>query len=233
MQVLFSGGKGRRRRLTRPVSLALAAATVAALGFVAAGATLARFSTTQTSGSNSLAAGTVTLSDSAISGCPVSGLLPDDTASACTFTATYSGPVSAYLALDVLIETQPGSGGSDLYNPADAGNDLQVSITSAGPAVSYTVPTTATGCPGSAPSGSTCYELDDELVSVSAVTSASVTFTASVLLPASSTSGYQGGTAQIIMTAHAVQSANNGLSCAGGSPSAGSPCPAAGSFEWS
>ena len=67
----------------------------------------------------------------------------------------------------------------------------------------------------------------------SALRSATVTFTVSTQLPTSSTSGYQGGTAQIIMTARAVQSTNNSLSCVGGPPSAGSPCTPAGSFKWS
>src|SRR2546423_1499413 len=82
----------------------------------------------------------------------------------------------------------------------------------AGASDAYRVPSTATTGPGGAPSGSTCYELDNELVSTSAVTSAVVTFSVSVSLPATSATGYQGGTAQVILTAHAVQAQNDALS---------------------
>ena len=40
------------------------------------------------------------------------------------------------------------------------------------------------------------------------------------------------GTAQVIVTTHAVQSANNTLSCTV-TPAAGSPCAPNGSFKWS
>jgi hypothetical protein len=196
------------------------------------GTSLGRFSASKTSGTNSFAAGTVTLANSAIANCPVSNLLPSASPGACTFTATYSGSAPAYLAADVLIETQAGSGGTKLYNPGDSSNDLQVTITSSSPSVTYTVPTASTTCPGGAPSGSSCYELDNELVSTSAFTSAAVTFGVSVTLPASSATGYQGGTAQIILTTHAAQSKNNTLSCST-TPAAGSPCTPSGSFKWS
>jgi hypothetical protein len=132
--------------------------------------------------------------------------------------------VSAFLGLDVLIETQAGSGGTKLYNPTDSANDLQITIADyQGTPVTYTVPTTATTCPGSAPSGSTCYELDDELVNKAAFPVAppnsTVTYTTTVTLPTGSTTGYQGGAAQIILTAHAVQGKNSGstTTCTAGS----------------
>jgi len=196
------------------------------------GATFALFTATTSSGSNSLAAGTVTLTDSAVANCPVSNLLPNGTATACTFTASYAGSAAAYLAVNVLIETQAGGGGTRLYNPGDSANDLQVTITSSNPSVTYGVPTTATTCPGGAPSGSVCYELDNELVSTSAVTSAAVGFSVSVKLPSGSVAGYQGGAAGVIVTTHAAQSASNTLSCTA-TPTTGSPCTPSGSFKWS
>jgi hypothetical protein len=216
----------------RLLTVASFVAVALALFSLVTGTTFGRFSASQLSGSNSLASGTVTLANSAIANCPVSNLLPAAAPGACTFTATYSGSASAYLAVDVLIETQAGSGGTKLYNPGDASNDLQVTLTSSSPSVSYTVPTTSTTCPGGAPSGSSCYELDNELVSTSAFTSAAVTFSVSVTVPASSATGYQGGTAQIILTTHAAQSKNNTLSCSA-TPAAGSPCTPSGSFKWS
>jgi hypothetical protein len=216
----------------RLITAASFLACALALSSLVTGSTSGRFLASRTSGNNSFAAGTLTLTDSAIANCPVSGLLPGAAPGACTFTVTYSGSVAGYLAVDVLIETQAGSGGTKLYNPADSGNDLLVTIASSSPSVTYTAPTTATTCPGGAPSGSSCYELDDELVSTSALTSAAVTFSVSVSLPSGSATGYQGGAAQIILTAHAVQSKNNTLSCSA-TPAAGSPCTPSGTFKWS
>ena len=181
---------------------------------------------------STVSAGTVTLTNGSIANCPVSNLLPTGTAAtACTFTATYSG-VAAYVAVDVLIETQAATGGTNLYNPSDSANDLQVKISSTTPSVTYTDPTTSTSCPASASVGSTCYELDDELVSTSALTSGPITFSVSFKLPTSSPSSYQGGAAQVALTTHAVQADNNTLSCTT-TPNAGSPCSPTSSFKWS
>lgn len=225
-----------RRHDARPrkrhVLLAAAAAAVA-LSLTVAGVTSASLSASRSSGTNAFAAGTVTLTDSAVANCPVTSLLPNAVAATCTFTSTYPGPAPAYIAVNVLVETQAGAGGTRLYSPSDPGNDLRITIASSNPGVSgYTVPTTATSCPGGAPSGSACYELDNELVSTTPVTSAAVGFSVAVSLPASSTTGYQGGTAQVIMTTHAVQSRNNTLSCTA-TPTAGTPCTPSGSFKWS
>jgi hypothetical protein len=208
------------------------AVSAAAASLILTGATFGLLSTSTSSASNSLAAGTVTLTDSAVANCPISNLLPNGTATACTFTATYTGSAAAYLAVNVLIETQAGGGGTRLYNPGDSANDLQVTITSSTPTVTYGAPTTATTCPGGAPSGSACYELDNELVSTSAVASAAVGFSVSVKLPSGSAAGYQGGAAQVIVTTHAAQSASNTLSCTA-TPTTGSSCTPSGSFKWS
>jgi hypothetical protein len=163
----------------------------------------------------------------------VSGLLPNGATTTCTFTTTYPGPASAYLAVNVLIQAQAGTGGTRLFNPADSSNnDVQITITSSSPSVTYTVPSTATTCPSGAPSGSACYELDNELISTSPVTGATVAFSVTASVPTSSPNGYQGGTAQVILTTHAVQSGGNTLSCTA-VPAVGSPCTPSGSFKWS
>jgi hypothetical protein len=189
-----------------------AAAILTAAAVLAAGAAFGRFSATTSTQTNHFTAGTVTLASDASGACAVTNMLPGTSPTPCTLKATYSGSVPAYLGLDVLIETQAGSGGTKLYNPTDSANDLQIAITdNQGSPVTYTVPTTATTCPGSAPAGSTCYELDNELVRLAGVpTNTIVTFSTSVTVPTGSTTGYQGGAAQIILTTHAVQAANNG-----------------------
>jgi predicted ribosomally synthesized peptide with SipW-like signal peptide len=225
---------GSKRWLTRRRLLGASgfAAGALALACLVTGSTFGLFSASATGGHNSFTAGTVTLANGAVANCPVSNLLPGSAPGACSFTATYSGPAAAYLAANVLIETQAGAGGTRLYNPADPANDLQVTVTSSSPSVTYAVPASATTCPAGAPAGSSCYELDNELVSTSAVTGAAVTFSVSVSLPTNSATGYQGGTAQVILTTHAVQSKNNTLSCSA-APAAGSPCTPSGTFAWS
>ncbi|HZS13688.1 MAG TPA: TasA family protein [Candidatus Dormibacteraeota bacterium] len=192
--------------------------TVAAAGMLVAGTTFGLFSSTPASESNNFTAGTVTLSSDATGVCSTATNIAPGDGSACTFKASYNGSLDAFLGLDVLIETQHATasgsggtahGGTNLYKPTDSSNDLQVTITD-DKAVSYTVPTVATTCVG-APAGSTCYELDNELVSSTADAGGSTTnhtFTVTWSLPSSAGNGYQGGTAQVILTAHAVQAAN-------------------------
>jgi hypothetical protein len=208
------------RRLLVAASYVVSLAAVAAL---VSGTAFGFLSSSASSSSNSFTAGTVTQSNDLTGTCAVSNMLPNGSQSTCTLKVTYTGNKAAYLGIDVLIETQAGSGGTKLYNPTDSSHDLQVAITSASPSVTYTVPATSTTCPGSAPAGSTCYELKNQLVSTGPFTnpSAQVVFTATLSLPTASTTGYQGGAAQIILTAHATQSGNNGSV---GSCTAGQSC---------
>jgi len=200
-------------RLVRHLALALAVAAVSMAGlFLCTGSSLGLLSASATSTASTVSSGSVSLTSVAGGTCSSNALLPGSVAAACTLTTTYAGTVPALLALDIVIETQSGNGGTNLYNPSDSTHDLQVAITSSSPTVTYVVPTVATTCPGSAPSGSTCYALSDELVSTTSFTSSSpaVTFSTVVSLPAGSTTGYRGGAAQIIETVHATQATNNG-----------------------
>ena len=211
---------------------ASAIVTLIAASSLVVGITFSIFTAMSPAQSNNFASGSVSLATSAMQSCPIAGLLPTGvTATPCTFTETYSGSTSAYLATDVLIETQAGSGGIPLYNPTDASNDLQVTITSTTPSVTYSVPTESTTCPGTPAEGSVCYALDNELVATTPFAATStVDFAISVSLPTSSLTGYQGGTAQVILTTHAVQSAHNTLACVSAVP--GTPCVTSGTFGW-
>lgn len=234
---MFAGNRQKRGRKSKQLALAAgSAAAVTAAAVLSAGATFGLFTATTAMQTNHFAAGTVTLSSDTTGHCNVSDILPGATPTPCTLKATYSGSAPGYLGLDVLIETQAGSGGTKLYNPSDSTHDLQITITdNQGSPVTYVVPTAATTCPGSAPGSSTCYGLNDELVNKTAFAGAPinsvVTFTTTVSVPASSTTGYQGGAAQIILTAHAAQGGHNGStsSCTAGhecdttSPGAGTP----------
>ncbi len=200
------------------VGIALAATPVVWARFFAAPATE----------TNTFSAGTVTLTTSATHTCSVSGLLPGVSPTACTLQATYGGSVSAYLSLDVLIATKSGSPGTTpLYNPSDATNDLQITVSdNQGSPVSYVTPSTSFGSAlASCPAGSgfdssyTCYQQLDLLVSTTPFSSSSspVIFSTAVTLPAGNPSSYQGGTASIALTVHAAQSTHQSLSgCSAG-----------------
>ena len=197
-----------------------AASTALTLGLIAfsVGATLSIFSATMPHRSGSLLSGTVSLNANVTGACSASNILAGGSAT-CTLTANYMGSASAYLGLDILIETQAGNGGTALYHPSDSPYGLQVSVSSASPSTTFTVPTSTTTCPGSAPTSSTCYELDKELVSTSALTSQSptVTFSTTVSVPSASTAAYRGGSAEVLLTVHATQASNNSVSgCSAG-----------------
>ena len=104
-------GKSRHTARATKKRLLLAAgsaATVAAVAMLAAGITFGLFSATTASQTKQFSAGTVTLSSDTSGACSVAAMLPGATPRPCTLTATYSGTVSAYMGLDVLIETQAG-----------------------------------------------------------------------------------------------------------------------------
>lgn len=209
--------------------LLVSAGGITAAGAVAAlvvGSTLGLFSSTPASETNSFAAGTVTLSSDATGACTTTTNIAPGDGGTCTFKATYSGSLPAYIGLNVLIETQAGSGGTKLYNPADSTKDLSVTISDG--LTTYTIPATATTCSG-APAGSTCYELDNELVSDTPASGGTTTWTTTWSLPTASGNGYQGGAAQVILTAHAVQSAHNPNSGTTDTPGA----PTGGDITWS
>lgn len=224
--------EGRRPR-TRGLSIAAALALVGSAAAFATAATFGLYSSEPSSEASGFTAGTVTLTNVVTGTCTTTGMAPGDSPAACLLRLAYSGSLSAYLALDVLIETQAGSGGTDLYDPAGS-NGLTVSITDGQTTpVAYTVPTTTTPCPGGAASGSTCYELKDELVgTVPYAGGFTDNVSTSVSLPLAAGNGYQGGAAQVILVAHAVQSRNNALQCTS-TPTAGQSCTPSGGFAWS
>ena len=216
---------GEAPRRTNGKRLLLAAASSAALATLAtavAGVTLSLFSATASTPIDRFDGGSVSLTTDMSGTCSVTNLLPGTTSQPCSLGVTYSGSVPAYLALDILIQTQSGTGGLSLYTPADPTHALGITVVdNQVPPVSYSVPTIATTCPLSAPPASTCYALANELVSLSGLVSGtSITLSTAVTLPAASTNGYQGGSVQIIERVHAAQSSNNGSTngCSVGQP---------------
>lgn len=221
------------RRAARWTSTPVSAYVVGVMVIVVASVTLGLFSARATAERHGFTADTLTLTTDAIGACAVTDMAPGDPPRKCMLALTYIGPLSAYLALDVLIETKAGSGGTDLYNPRGS-NGLTISITdNQGTPVTYEGASTATTCPSGVPSGTLCYQADNELIGTSAFSNGTaITVTIAASLPLAAGNGYQDGRAQVVLTAHAVQAKNNSLACTT-TPTAGRTCRPRGSFAWS
>lgn len=186
--------------LTRRIALTLA--TTGLLGALVAGTSYAFFSSTATSQDNTFTAGTMSLTDSADT-CTIGPMQPGDSHS-CTYQVTYNsndGNLNAWIGLDVAttgtagpVVTPNGSqssyGGTPLWSANDA-NGLQLSVTDS---YNNTFHLNAT----------------DQVVGSSAVAPGwTDTFTVTGSLPDSAGNGYEGGSATVSLTAHAVQSQDN------------------------
>lgn len=223
--------------------LALSASALAAVGAVAAliaGVTFGLF-TSSVAQTTHYVAGTVTLGGSATGSCdintpPGTDVKPGDTYT-CTFNTTYTGN-SAYEALDVFVATKAGTGGTNLYNPGGT-NGLTIGISDG--TTTYTVPTTALTppCPtvngiDYSTGGWTCYGMNNELLRSTGSTVTPESFTITVNLPLAAGNIYQGGSADIVLTAHAVQTKNNTIACSGQTApfTAGATCTPGTGFSW-
>lgn len=232
----------RRTRRWRILAAGAGAMSMAAL----VGGLAFAFLNVNGSGTGSATTGALalTLNAPATHACTYSALAPGDLIGtpSCTLSVTYSGAISGWVGLDVLIATKAQAPGTlPLYNPSDASHDLQITISdNQSSPVTYVTPSTSFGASlASCPSpynvgGYTCYQLANLLVSTAAFTNASpaVTFTLTGSLPSGSGNSYQHGTASVVMTAHAVQSPANALLCTA-TPTPGKPCVPAAPFSWS
>lgn len=234
---------------SRRLQVALVLAALVAVASTSVGVTLALYSNKPTGETNTFVAGTVSLTNVATGACAAStsNMAPGDSAS-CTLGTTYAGTLSGYMGLDVFIATKSNSAGgaspTNLYNPSDSTNEAQITVNSTTPTVSYVSATasfTVISCPSVGPDGNSytaynlCYQNTNYLVSATAFSSGTVTFTTAISLPSTQPNSYQGGSAVVVLTVHAVQSKNNSINCATGgtSPTAGTQCVPAGSFAWS
>lgn len=214
--------------------LFVAAGFVASLGAVVAlvaGVTFALFSATSSTQQNSFAAGSVSLSKSAVTDCSVTNMVPGDATAAfspvnsaqtnatmqqCKFTITYTGSAPAYLGLDLGVSGTAGSAvqayaANNLgTTPSNAvglydgsANGLQVQISDG----------TTTYWNGTSVNGSTfgaSGSANGLLVNNTPITSGTYTFTVDYALPQGAGNGYQGAGSNIKLLVHAVQAGNNG-----------------------
>jgi predicted ribosomally synthesized peptide with SipW-like signal peptide len=218
--------------------LALGAAAVTAVGAVAAlvaGFTFGLFSATESSGANTFTAGTVSVGTGSPASvtCTVTNMVPGDSSagaatgsksdSTCTYNVKYTGSANAWLAVDVAVS----NGSTALYD--GTANGLQLYLKDGAPTtyLNGTSYTQQGGGSAALPVGTT----SNLLVSTTAATTGTaVNFSLDYLLPSSAGNSYQGGSATVTLTFHAVQSGNNALP---GTCAAGQQCNAGGSFAWS
>lgn len=177
-----------------------AVATVGAVATLVAGVTFGLFTSTPASETNNFSSGTVTLASDATGVCNVSNIVPGDSGT-CTFVATYSGSAPAFIGLDTVATDGGLLTGTDHLALSIADNH----------SASY------------ATTGTNLYVGSD----AGALPTTVHTFTVSWSLPIAAGNGFQGKSASLKLTAHAVQSGNNGDASA---CSAGPVC--AGILSW-
>jgi Camelysin metallo-endopeptidase len=227
-----------RKRL---VIIGAAAATIGAAATLAGGVTFGLFSGTASSGANTFTSGTVSVGAGTPTSvtCSITNMVPGDSSTGapiggklappCTYNVKYTGSAGAWLAVDVAV----GNGSTPLYDGSATGLQLYLKdgtpttyLTSIAPTAGTTY-TTEGGTSASLASGT----VTNLLVSTAAATTnEAVSFTLNYAVPIASGNTYQGGTATVTLTFHAVQAGNNPLpvDCA-----AGHQCNATTTFLWS
>ncbi|MFI5036234.1 MAG: hypothetical protein ACHQFZ_08545 [Acidimicrobiales bacterium] len=218
----------------------LGAATAALVAGIAYGAL-----TATGSGGGSASTGSVALSINApaTTTCNYPKLTPGDLAGAatCALSVTYGGSLTAYVSLTVAVQSKSGVGGHPLFD--GVGDGLTFTISDGHH--SFSVPAGAGTTGGTCPVGFTCWTSPYDLAAwYSGVTanlaftnaSPAVTWTVTPSFPTTlvNANGYQGATANVILTAQAVQGAPaNPLPATCTTSTIGQSCPASGGFAWS
>lgn len=209
--------KERRRR--SPVWLALAG--VASVATLTLGATLALFSATESSSTNSFSTGTVSVGLGAASTtCNILEMMPGDSSTQyptgsqnkvrCTYNVKYTGSADAYLAVDVALT----NGATSLYT--GTGSGLQIVLKDG--THTYIDNTGYTALGGSTTTVVAGTPVTNLLINdTPATTGTLVSFTVDYSLPIGAPNSLQGGSASVVLTFHAVQSVNQSLgSCVAG-----------------
>lgn len=221
-------------RNKRLLSAASALTAVAAVATLVTGVTFGLFSAQESSGSNSVTAGTVSVDSGTPASvtCGTQNVVPGDSSTGyatlskllqqCTYNVKYTGSAGAYLAVDIAV----ANGTTPLYDGAATG--LQYLVQSG--STKFVDDTTYKNNAGTATALAAGTPVRNLLVSTTAAaTNDPVSFTVDYALPLAVT-GHQGGSSTITLTFHAVQSKNQTLpaSCA-----AGQQCDETSTFKWS
>jgi len=230
-------GRTLRARRWRLLYFAIAAAIAVVLIVAAAAAT----ENLTGSGAGAASTGTVSLTTNgpATHTCDFTALLPGEPIGPpCTFSVRYTGSISAFLALTVLVSSTPGAGGRALFD--GSGSSGLILAISDGRA-SYAVPAGPGRTGGTCPAGSACWARADDLAAWYSGSSPELTFTAgdtttfdiTPVFPASAGGAYQGASVSVTLAAQAVQAPANPLPPGCTVLTIGQPCLPAGGFSWS
>jgi hypothetical protein len=216
-------------------------ATVGAAATLAGGVTFGLFSASGASGANTFTGGTVSIgTNTPISVvCTLAGMVPGDSSAgapvgskadtACTYNMKYTGTATAWLAVDVAVS----NGTPVLYDGTATGLQLYLKDGTPTTYLTSTAPTAGTtftaqgGTATSLPTGTTANLL---VSTIPATTGTAVSFTLNYAVPIATGNAYQGGSATVTLTFHAVQAGNNPLP---GACVAGQQCNATTTFLWS
>lgn len=224
------------------VALALGvAASIGAIAALASGTTFGLYSATETGSGNSFTSGTVTVGTGTPTSvtCTITNMVPGDSSAGaaigskadttCTYNVKYTGSASAWLAVDVAVSNSSPA----LYDGTATGLQLYLKdasstyLTSTAPTAGTTYKTaagTATALPAAG--------ITDLLVSTTAAaTNTAASFSLDYALPIASGNTYQGGSATVTLTFHAVQSGNNPLPAT--CTTAATQCLPGSGFTWS
>jgi hypothetical protein len=218
------------------------AASIGAIATMASGVTFGLFSGSQAGGGNSFTSGTVSVGTGTPTSvtCTITNMVPGDSSAGapiggkadttCTYNVKYTGSASAWLAVDVAVS----NGSTSLYDGTATG--LQLYLKDAAPAtyLTSTAPTAGTTFKTAAGTSTTLPvtgALDLLVSTTAATTNSAVSFSLDYAVPIVSGNTYQGGSATVTLTFHAVQSGNNPLplTCT----TAGAQCLPGSGFVWS
>lgn len=196
--------------------LARGAAGIAALAAgaaVALGITVALFSATQTSSSNTFTAGTVSvgLGSESVT-CQIAQIMPGDSSvghpsgskdlSTCVYDVRYTGNAPAWLAVDILVQ----GGTPSLYTGSSTGFQVLLTANDTLTLVNGTSYLAQNGSSTSLSSGVTAGDL--LLSTTPAEQGDAIRFDVDYLLPTLAPNALQGGEVSVTLTFHAVQSDN-------------------------
>ena len=229
-----------KKKKKRLAIIAGSVATVGAAATLAGGVTFGLFSASGAGGANTFTGGTVTVgTGTPVSvNCVITNMVPGDSSggatigskldTACTYSMKYTGTATAWLAVDVAVT----NGTTSLYDGTATGLQLYLKDGTPTTYLTSTAPTAGTtfiaqgGTATSLPVGTTA----NLLVSPTpAATNAAVSFTLNYAVPIASGNTYQGGSATVTLTFHAVQAGNNPVT---GACLAGQQCNATTTFLW-
>jgi hypothetical protein len=195
-------------------SLAVVSA-LAGAGAISIGAASAVFGASESNGTDTFAAGTVSVgagTPTSVS-CAVTTMMPGDSSAGfgsgsaaltkCSYKVKYSGTAGAWLGVDVAVN----GGTTNLFTGTASGLQFKVSVNGVGTMVNGTTYKTLAGVDTTIQSGTPVANL--LINTTQAATDSEYSIDVEYALPLTAPNALQGGTASMALTFHATQSANN------------------------